>query len=583
MKKIFLSNIILVLTLIIGVTSCDSDTFEPVGGNDGPLPENVRIYHVNPRTGVDYTQEELDELDYNPFEKEVYLIDQDIEVIVKGSLQPLKLEVNGSNGLITTITDFTPVVSEEFGEEYESSKFTTTVTELGLEEGNTEGLSFVASYDVGGGSIAAVVLNFSVKYQGDISQINSGFQLVGENPADTRFLALNSNDGSDLQSFESNRMGYEYLDTQYGTVQDDDDYLDFVNEGDFSVGVWIKTTSDGRGSDPVIIGNKDWSNNENPGFIFAFEGNKWTALIADGSSKENIWVENNVNDGEWHYLTATYDRDGSMVIYEDGIEWGTRDISGIGNSISNLPIRLAQDGTGGYNPTFEGIIADAKVFDYVLSAQEVADLAEEPQFAVLVSYESGASSVLNVDLSGDVAEETFSNGKKGYSFDGIAGQYGTIVDPDGLLDFRKTDDFSVSFWVNSTSTNDDPPMLSEQDWSSGGNPGFTVAYKDTKMETNFGGSGAGHGVTTDGSSPLSDGVWHLINITFDKAGDVTMYQDGVVVGTRDMTDVGTMDSGNPINIAQDGTGGYSPFFEGKIAGIVISDYVLSAQEITDML
>ena len=40
---------------------------------------------------------------------------------------------------------------------------------------------------------------------------------------------------------------------------------------------------------------------------------------------------------------------------------------------------------GQYGQTFDGDLADAKIFDYALSEQEVKDLAEEPTYALLVS------------------------------------------------------------------------------------------------------------------------------------------------------------------------------------------------------
>lgn len=62
-----------------------------------------------------------------------------------------------------------------------------------------------------------------------------------------------------------------------------------------------------------------------------------------------------------------------------------------------------------------------------------------------------------------------------------------------------------------------------------------------------------------------------------------IYQDGQVVANVGMSAVGNANSGNPIRLAQDGTGSYGIPFEGKIANTVIFDYVLSADEVLKLL
>ena len=79
---------------------------------------------------------------------------------------------------------------------------------------------------------------------------------------------------------------------------------------------------------------------------------------------------------------------------------------------------------------------------------------------------------------------------------------------------------------------------------------------------------------------FNDGEWHFMTVTFDRDGDMKMYQDGEQVASDSMADVGSTLSGNPIRLAQDGTSNYGQFFKGKIGQTVIYDYVLSDSEIT---
>ncbi len=580
MKKIFLIKITLVsILLFFGFASCDYDPFVPVGANDGALPENVRVYHLNPRTGAEYTDDELADLDYDPFEKEVYLIDQPVEIIVRGSEKPDRVEVISGGVILATITEFTPITTE-FGEEFESANFSTTVIDLGIEEGRTKVLEVNSMYDVGGGN-AVSSQPYTVKYQGDISQINSGFQLVGKDAANTRFLALEPNEARDLQSFESNRQGYSYDATgQYATIEDEG-YLDFRYDNDFSIGFWVRSTSDE--SDPEMIADQDWGSSGNKGITIAFRGDNWRAVASDGDNKADIDTDGiPFNDGAWHYLAVTYDRGGDMTMYQDGVAVNNESMTAITGAIeSGYPLRIAQDGTGQYGDNFEGDIADAKIFDYALSAQEVKDLAEEPSFPLLLSKSTGESSILNVNLVGSTVT-TFPNGFKGFEFNGVD-QLGTIED-EGALDFRYEKDFSISFWVNTTSDDSDPEMIADQDWSSSGNKGITIAFRgdEWRAVASDGENKADERTDGDVDPHFNDGQWHLLAITYDRDGDMTLYQDGVAMISETMVGVGSIESGNPLRFAQDGPNTYGQYFEGKIANTIIFDYVLSAGEIADM-
>ena len=513
------------MLLFFGFSSCNYDPFVPVGATDRLLPENVRIYHLNPRTGAEYTEQELADLGYNPFEKEVYLIDQPVEIIVRGSVEPDEVEVISGGVIIATITEFTPITTDEFGAEFESAKFSTTVIDLGIEEGRTQVLEVKAKYDVGGG-IAVSSLPYTVKYQGDISGINSGFQLIGKDAANTRFLGLDTNDGRDLQSFESNRRGYSYDGVgQFATVSDDEGYLNFRYENDFSIGFWVRTTSDE--SDPEMIADQDWGSSWNKGFTIAFRGDNWRAVITDNDEKADLSTDGiPFNDGAWHYLAVTFDRDGDMTMYQDGIAVESESMAAIvGSTTDGNPIRIAQDGTGNYGQFFDGDIADTKIFDYALSAQEVKDLAEEPAFPLLLSKSNGESSILNVNLVGSTVT-TFPNGFKGFEFNGID-QLGTIED-EGALDFRYEEDFLIAFWVNTTSDDSDPEMIADQDWSSSGNKGITIAFKgdEWRAVASDGDNKADEGTDSDVDPHFNDGNWHLLAVTYDRDGDMTLYQDG---------------------------------------------------------
>ena len=166
------------------------------------------------------------------------------------------------------------------------------------------------------------------------------------------------------------------------------------------------------------------------------------------------------------------------------------------------------------------------------------------------------------------------NDMSAFTFDGIS-QFATISDTD--LDFRHNSDYSISFWVNTTSSDSDPVMIGDQDWGSSSNKGLTIAFRGSnwRVATSDGTTKA----DTDFNGNFNDGDWHLLTVTFDRDANMTLYQDGKEVASASMAAVGNTESGNPLRLAQDGTSNYGQFFEGKIAGTVIYDYALSDLEV----
>lgn len=176
--------------------------------------------------------------------------------------------------------------------------------------------------------------------------------------------------------------------------------------------------------------------------------------------------------------------------------------------------------------------------------------------------------------------QEFAAGRYGHSYDGSAEGYSKLVD-DPDLAFMGTEDFSLVFWVRTTANNSDPAMVSTQSWSSSGNTGFTAAFRGDNWRLAVSdGMGNKADARTEGLGiAFNDGSWHQLAVTFDRDGNMTMYQDGVEVASADMSAVGDITSGNPIHIAQDGTGAYGDTFKADIAGTAIYDYVLSAEDV----
>ena len=140
---------------------------------------------------------------------------------------------------------------------------------------------------------------------------------------------------------------------------------------DFTIEVRIRTEAS---PDVAIVGNKDWDSGLNPGFVFSFEypnGPAWKVNIGDGDNRADANGAAGVSDGQWHTLSCSFDRDGSMRLYTDGVFSAEEDISGIGNLDVGEGWYFGSDIDGGYSYT--GAIAEVRFWHGVLDDAIIAD------------------------------------------------------------------------------------------------------------------------------------------------------------------------------------------------------------------
>lgn len=392
----------------------------------------------------------------------------------------------------------------------------------------------------------------------------TGFELIKKDGTNKNMpLSTFPTTRGEAQNLGNALLGFDYNGSdQYASV--DGAELDFRATQDFSISFWVKTTA--TNSDPSMVGDKDWNGGSNPGFVFAFTGGTWK-LNAGGGGRIDIGGHA-INDGKWHNLAATFDRDGVVTLYEDGVNIGTKDISGLTDMTSGNPINIAQDGTGSYGSWFNGSIANVKLFDYVLTENQVLNLGTTG--AALVRS-SGINKYLTVEQFNGSKFIDFGSGKFGFSYDDSQTQYSSITDG-GALDFRHSGDFSVTCWVKTTATNSDPSIIGDKDWNSGSKKGFVFAFLGGKWMLNAGDGSNRIDIT---GNIINNDEWHLLGATFNRtSGKATLYQDGMALGNKDISAFGSMNSGYTIHIAEDGTGSYGPF-TGMVANSTIFDYALT--------
>ncbi|MCB9294665.1 MAG: alkaline phosphatase family protein [Lewinellaceae bacterium] len=177
----------------------------------------------------------------------------------------------------------------------------------------------------------------------------------------------------------------------------------FGDTVDFSVELRLKYEE--LEGDAAFVSNKDWNSGLNPGFVLSTpfsDQSRWKVNIGDGSQRADL-NGGLVNDGDWHHLAVTFDRDGAMSLYQDGEFLGSTDISQIENIDAGLPLVIGQDGTLGYPFWFNGLMGEVRIWRKVLAPETVRRYAcssvdsTHPDYGSLLAYwplDEGSGSIV---------------------------------------------------------------------------------------------------------------------------------------------------------------------------------------------
>jgi peptide methionine sulfoxide reductase MsrB len=165
----------------------------------------------------------------------------------------------------------------------------------------------------------------------------------------------------------------------YVTLGVSDD-LAFGVTNDFSVVFWLRY-SNPNGEFPLLA-NRDWSNNNNPGWGIAAGGNgqlKWTLVGAPGSAKSYEGSGGMLSDGAWHHVALVFQRSANATTYFDGAVVDVQSLAGSGNDISTpsgLNLNVGQDGTGAFtgggNSGISANLDDLGIWQRALSPDEAS-------------------------------------------------------------------------------------------------------------------------------------------------------------------------------------------------------------------
>lgn len=193
---------------------------------------------------------------------------------------------------------------------------------------------------------------------------------------------------SSIESDASNALNLNSVNV-YGTL--DHPVYEFEDNEDFTIEFRLKTN--GWTGDPSIISDKDWNSGYNPGFVFALKTDEQTWKFNLGDDDERIDLDGGiVNDGEWHHLAVSVDRDGEIRLFQDGEVLAVTTESLVESIISGFPIAVGQDGTMSYAFDFDGWIDELRIWNAALETSELQDWScdnlttSHPNYDDLIGY-----------------------------------------------------------------------------------------------------------------------------------------------------------------------------------------------------
>ncbi|RAJ79334.1 putative secreted protein (Por secretion system target) [Chitinophaga dinghuensis] len=381
-------------------------------------------------------------------------------------------------------------------------------------------------------------------------------------------------------------MGGNYLSFTNGAyVKSPAAIYNFGTATDFTIECRVKLKA-GFSGDPVIISNKNWANGKNKGFVLsAINGNSWKFNLGDGTNRVDM-NGNIIADGKWHHLAIVCKRNGDVRMYEDGTLVGTQPLASIGDVNSNLPLAIGQDGTLTYGYHLDGNVAEVRIWNKATEESQLIAWMSQP----VTTTHPGWSNLLSYWKGNDGSGSSWAELKGGNNgiITGTPLWQGPASAP-AALNFAAayakpvtsstyqfdTGNFTMECKVKIASWSGDPAILADKNWANGKNKGYILAATSSGgWKVNIG-DGTNRADVNGGT--IADNAWHHIAFTVTRGGNLITYQDGVQVSSASLSGVtGSIASGLPFAIGQDGTLTYSYKFPGNISDVRIWNKALSA-------
>jgi hypothetical protein len=354
--------------------------------------------------------------------------------------------------------------------------------------------------------------------------------------------------------------------------------------GDFSVAFWIKTTQQQMST----IIDKRITNLPGTGYLVALTNGRPSIMIADNFVQSTFVAVNSapINDGLWHYVAITVDRDNpsGLSFFIDTMQTDIFNPGIVAGSISNtVNLYMGKDRITQAN-CLKGSLDEVKLYNKAITSEQIKE-----QYA-------NNDCVAHWRLNGDGEDTGGKNnngalvgapvplmvtGIDGTALDFNSNNYVAVQDRPSI-DFG-AGDFSISAWFNTTNRNSINTILDKRD---NNNTGYLVALYQGNLMLQIGDTlGFTNYYNSNLSTPLNDGIWHQVVITVDRdnALGLKFYIDGVLTNTFNATDRrGNISNNATLYIGRHRDGAATDNFLGTIDDIWMFNRELNFDEALQM-
>lgn len=307
-----------------------------------------------------------------------------------------------------------------------------------------------------------------------------------------------------------------------------------------SVAFWYRSAATPTGTERLLGATGDWEiHTRADGTIFCDLAGSTSGSFSTGTGA--------LSPGTWRHLAAIYNTvDDTYQLYLDG----TFVSSGAFNSEDESATRFALGTRNGSSQRFNGALDDVRVYNYELTATEVASLFTAP--GALVGHwrlddNSGATAT---DSSVIVNDGTLANSPAW-----VSGKHGTAIEFDGADDYVEiphhdsylADEGTVTFWFRADTVSGEEGLFSKDssDFDTGGH--LTISRDGDDVAVRMQSTSSSY--TIRASNIVAIGQWHFVAFQWGPDG-MRLLVDNVEADTD--TYAGGLGS------TSGGTGNYEP-------------------------
>jgi len=379
-------------------------------------------------------------------------------------------------------------------------------------------------------------------------------------------------------------------------------YIDFGSlrnlvsaTSDISASFWVKTTN----TIGELFGT--WNTNTVGRLWGYLSGGNAGLNIYMGSGKD-YWVGfGNINDGKWHQLAFSIDRDGTMSTYKDGAYVSSTDISAA-SAIAwiSSPLRIGVGSLGAYGG-FVGNIEEVNMWDRIITSNEVKTLYDSQATGYFYNknlvglWHLNETSGLAQDASIHNNNATSTSATQGvdglfgttaYSFSGSSSNY---IDVGNILPLGcngSTDGYTLAFWAKGSGY-----AVSTERSAGGIGDGYITVLSDGRLKFTVNSNGGSPYEYSSTSSIYSNtNNWNFYAITIGKISsgvtqtiDLNMYINGTMEKNQLSYVSGGCSTFSNIEIGRHRNYTYyTGYFNGKIDEVVLWDIKLDEEKILDL-